>query len=159
MSKELEALENIRKLFIGSPIDLSQQLDLIETALKRLEVYENYNINLNETDDVDKALELKTRIIIVDKVMDTQERLLASVSADEIRILSSVLNSQTRNLKKKLKALDIIKNKKVNVRAIFKSSKMKEELQLNSYNNQTDTQEEDLTIEEYNLLKEVLKNG
>ena len=33
----LEALENIRKLFIGSPIDLSQQLGIIETALKDYE--------------------------------------------------------------------------------------------------------------------------
>ena len=31
----LEALENIKKLFVGSPIDLSQQFDIIETALQR----------------------------------------------------------------------------------------------------------------------------
>lgn len=34
MSKELEALENIKSLFAGSPIDLSQQFEIIETALK-----------------------------------------------------------------------------------------------------------------------------
>ena len=38
MSKGLEVLENIRTLFIGSPIDLSQQLNSIEKELKALEI-------------------------------------------------------------------------------------------------------------------------
>ena len=44
MSKELtplEALNNIKNLFIGSPIKPTQQFEIIETALKRLEKYDN----------------------------------------------------------------------------------------------------------------------
>lgn len=155
MSKELEMINHLITgiQYINqdeSPAFISQyeeELSIIESALKRLEVYENYNINLNETDDVDKALELNTRITIVDKVMDTQERLLASVSADEIRILSSVLNSQIRNLKKKLKALEIIKKKEVNVRFLISCKTLEE------YNCVIS---DHLTQEEYDLLKEVL---
>lgn len=129
MSKELtplEALERIKKHLpilypeecgfdnvngcFGPINECQYELDIIESALKRLEVYETFDL-LDEKDDVDKLTDIKGKLTYVEKVMDTQERLLASVSSDEIRILSSVLNSQTRNLKKKLKALEIIKNK------------------------------------------------
>ena len=66
------------------------------------------------------------------------------------------------NIDKKLRALEIIKNKKVNVRAFLKSCHYKDsDTQLNAYNSQCcDWQEmesKELTREEYDLLVEVLK--
>ena len=112
MNKELtplEALERIKSHYNDKVcVDVLDDFDIIETALKRLAVYETFGL-LDEKDDVDKLTDIKGKLTYVDRVMDTQERLLASVSSDEIRILNSVLNSQIRNLKKKLKALEIIK--------------------------------------------------
>jgi len=44
MSKSLEALENIKNLFIGSPINLSKQLDIIEKELKVIEIIGNHKL-------------------------------------------------------------------------------------------------------------------
>lgn len=62
------------------------------------------------------------------------------------------------NVAKRLKALEIIKNKRVNVRAFLKCCQMEDGLTI--YNNQCDDKQEkeskELTQEEYDLLKEVL---
>ena len=50
MNKEktpLQALNNIKNLFIGSPINQSQQFEIIETALKRLEKIDNTTTKMN----------------------------------------------------------------------------------------------------------------
>jgi len=44
----LEALENLRMLFMGSPIDLSHHLNIIETALKVLEIIKNKRVNIED---------------------------------------------------------------------------------------------------------------
>ena len=152
MNKELSPLEALEKITNYKCSSMSEKIEckeIIKTALKRLKIYENYDIDLDETDDVEKTLKLNARITIVNKVMDTQERLLTSVSSDEIRILSSVLNSQIKNLKKKLEALEIIKLKQVNIFIFLHSG------DLETYN---DIVEDDrkLTQQEYDLLKEAL---
>ena len=43
-----EALNNIEKLFIGSPINLTQQFEIIEKDLDRLEKLEKENQKLND---------------------------------------------------------------------------------------------------------------
>ena len=55
MSKGLEALENIKSLFVGSPIDMSQQFDIIETALKD---YEKLKAQDKFVDEVWKSADL-----------------------------------------------------------------------------------------------------
>ena len=72
------------------------------------------------------------------------------------------LSNEYRIIEKSLKALEIIKNKKVNVRAFLKSCSYKDiDTQLKVYNAQCcDWQEmesKELTQKEYELLKEMLK--
>lgn len=66
--------------------------------------------------------------------------------------------ADVNNVAKRLKALEIIKNKRVNVRAFLKCCQMEDGLTI--YNNQCDDKQEkeskELTQEEYDLLKEVL---
>lgn len=105
MSKELQALEalnNIKNLFIGSPINPAQQFEIIETALKD---YEH----------------------------SQQQRELYFKQAKELKSIEL-------DNKKKLKALEIIK-KKI--------------LDMDYFNIIADRC--NLTYQEYNLLKEVLK--
>ena len=69
---------------------------------------------------------------------------------------------ECKTIEKSLKALEIIKDKKVNVRAFLKSCFYKDiDTQLNVYNSQCNDKEmmesKELTKEEYELLKEVLK--
>lgn len=113
MSKELKALNDMLEYLLTydefNEKRHKHNANIIETALKRLEVYETFGLLDEKYDDVDKLTDIKGKLTYVDRVMDTQERLLASVSSDEIRILNSVLNSQIRNLKKKLKGLEILK--------------------------------------------------
>lgn len=172
MSKELEALENIKsdleyitRLDYVDPIVRGEvrdelykiyhrelpELDLIENALKRLEVYETFGLLDEKYDDVDKLTDIKGKLTYVDRVMDTQERLLASVSSDEIRILNSVLNSQIRNLKKKLKAFEIIRDK---ICVGFFLDINNEYIYVLKLKN--DKHFMQITKEEYDLLKEVL---
>ena len=65
----------------------------------------------------------------------------------------------TAIIAKELKALEIIKEKRVNVRAFLKCCHIEDGLTI--YNNQCDDKQEkeskELTKEEYDLLKEVLK--
>ena len=162
MNKELDALRKIEDFIVNIYDDFgikheecrdtrnyirhSFNINIIEAELKRLEIYENHGIDLDETDDVEKAIKLNAEITIADKVMNTQERLLTSISSDEIRILSSVLNSQIKKLKNKLKALEIIKEK--GVLSVY--------LDFYGCHLVVNNTVFDITPEEYKLLKEVL---
>lgn len=171
MTKELEALDSIMvslaeyKEYAIDKLptkakEIREENDddflIIETALKRLAVYETFGL-LDEKDDVDKLTDIKGKLTYVDRVMDTQERLLASVSSDEIRILNSVLNSQIRNLKKRLKALEIILTKDINVGAfrklVFGRVPLTDKEKLDYWN---DIHNNKITMEEYELLEEVM---
>ena len=153
MSKELTPLEALRELFrlaYGWKTEPTKDYDyyrIIETTLKRLEVYETFGLLDEKYDDVDKLTDIKGKLTYVDRVMDTQERLLASVSSDEIRILSSVLDSQIRKLKKKLKAFDIIKEQEM--LSVFEEKGM--------YYLVFNTIAVEITKDKYDLLKEELE--
>lgn len=56
MSKELEALENIKNLFIGSPIDMSNEFEIIELAIKRAQHYINSYATLTRHIEVANTL-------------------------------------------------------------------------------------------------------
>lgn len=86
-------------------------------------------------------------ITTIDKVMDTYQRLLGSVNADEIKILSSVLKSQITKLENKLKALKIIADKCIDV------------LHLNrcrTYGSYRNKSYDNVSLEEYNFLRKIL---
>lgn len=81
MNKELtplEALENIRTLFIGSPIDLSQQFAIIKTALIEREelglfkvVFEMRYKNHEELENYFKVMEMELKALkIIKKYQD-----------------------------------------------------------------------------------------
>ena len=81
MSEELsplKALKNIRTLFIGSPINLSQQLNIIETALKEHELMKQIRItarfDLAQVNKEHKALEIIKELILEDLVFDDKEQ-------------------------------------------------------------------------------------
>ena len=120
MSKELTPLEAL-DFIKTSPyrnwkgkvntieFNFETEIKIIENALKRLAVYENYGINLKPEDDVDNLTNLNGKLTYIDKVLDTQQRLIMSVSSEEINILSKVFTSQVKKVRKELKALEIIK--------------------------------------------------
>lgn len=120
MSKELEALENLRQWVLGEYNDDIKERNAYEIVEKELKEYEN--------------LQLKHRSM-QDAVLDDF---------------------------KKLKALEIIKNKRVNVRCLTVyclklNDTYKDYLDVFNYcDNCWDLGEILLTSEEYNLLKEVL---
>ena len=103
-------------------------------------------------------------IAAIDALVDTYE---TRIAADDyfLRDIKYYIEGKTftaENLLKSLRALEIIKSKKVNVRAFLKSCSYKDiDTQLNVYNSQCcDWQEresKELTREEYELLKEILK--
>lgn len=120
MSKELEASKRIRKLLENKYglLIYADDLDLIETALKRLENYE-------QNEDFNKDV-----------------------------LNYAFLNEQDKI--KKLKALDIIKEKKVNV-LMFICYANSGKNGFKMYNQAMENEEWRLTQEEFDLLKEVLE--
>ena len=153
MSKELtplEALENIKKLFIGSSINLSKQFDIIEKALKDhtkiKELFEKFGI--------EDVYNLEVRLMnyeLGEKVLKDYGLTLAEFRR------ACLTYTQFKNCKadKNLKALVIIKEKEIDVYLLSGCKKVSQ------YNNSVDLYEipnkRHLTQEEFNLLKEVLK--
>ena len=97
MSKELESLENIKNLFVGSPIDLSQQFEIIEKALKE---YEGFQIvfklsNRNEGKKVHdnlKALEIIKNHKLLNYVLKNEKcAKMYHLSQEDIDLLKVVL--------------------------------------------------------------------
>jgi len=155
MSKELEALKFIKNVEVEIGNDLN-------TATKVFELNHEYN---KAFDIVEKALKeyemmKQIKIIVVDKKISdddldklkNQRVFVGNLEQCEIK---SLFDERTQ---KQLKALEIIKEKNVNVRAFRKVLLMKQndDVKLMAYNSQNDKYEDDLTQEEYDLLKEVL---
>lgn len=155
MRKALQALENIKSLFVGSPIDLSQQFDIIETALKRLEVLDNIQSKplealkrLNEFRFEYEDYEMceTTDYMIVENALKHHEHNMTTI----IPNLVKTTEEQSRVIeehKKELKALEIIK-KYINV---------DEDENGLHWLNLIGCASIGITQEEYDLLKEVLK--
>lgn len=150
MSKELEALEIIKNaptIYVGCASDIytrySHECKIIETALK------------------DYELMKQTKIIIADKKISdndldklkNQRMFVGNLEQCEVKQLFDKENQ------KKLKALEIIKRKRVNVRAFLKCCHTIDGLLI--YNGQCDNsnavESKELSQKEYDLLKEVLK--
>ena len=130
MSRELEALENIKKLFIGSPIDLSQQFGIIENALKEKE----------EWDELENMFPHgKTSI----------RSLMIILTQLDIKDSDTLLN--------KLKALEIIKRKPFILPTVLMFETYEEYFEeYGEWNEEKD--DTCYTKEEFDLLREVL-NG
>ncbi len=131
MSKELEALNEIKEKYKNDN-GLLRRLNVIETALKKLEVYdmvEKLPMPKVEVLDDNKISYVGHNIVITDKEQFDKDQ-------------------------KKLKALEIIKEKKVEFSFLYKSDTVEE------YNSWLwaiiDHKVYTLVQEEYELLKEVL---
>ena len=135
MNKELEALEVIKHTTdLDRPNELNgykEELDLIETALKRLEGYENHTTF--------------TMVYQINALWDENEELRKRLN--EMYELQEKYYLDQR----KLQALEIIKEKEVNVFIFLHSG------DLETYNDMVEENRK-LTQEEYNLLKEVLED-
>ena len=133
MSKELtplEALENIKTLFIGSPIELSKQFETIETALKHYEE----GIKNSKTYVPHSAK---------NALFDLQCLAMKNTHRDFWRLPEQLAN----DVKKELKALEIIKSKEM--LSLFKDISGKCFIVFN-------TTAIEIPKEEYYLLKEAL---
>jgi hypothetical protein len=138
MSKELQALEGIVFYLNASNEPKShyfKKIEIIKTALKEHEVMKQtkFIVSINKFSDAD-----------LDKLKN--QRMISNLEPCEIKPL---FDEETQ---KKLKAFEIIKEKEVDVRGINVSSAA------NEYNNWFSKRlKNDLTQEEYDLLKEVLQ--
>jgi len=139
MSKELsplEALNDLREVKGWNDDEFNKRLDIIETALKKHELLKNTKIIVADKKITDDDLEkLKCESMIVGN------------SQCEIKPL---FDEETLN---KLKALEIIKEKQVNVGAFYVFDNLE---QYNGYCEMVGGCKK-LTQEEFDLLKEVLK--
>ena len=143
MSKELEALD---RLYCAGRLDLDYVLDgkqnqdykIIETALKEYEFMKQTKIIVSDKKISDGDLEkLINQGIIVGNLEQSK--------------IEPLFDNETQN---KLKALEIIKNKQVNVCYLFQCKSLR---QYNFIYKGTNQSELCLTQEEYDLLKEALK--
>ena len=143
MSKELEALD---RLYCAGRLDLdyvlngkqNQDYKIIETALKEYEFMKQTKIIVSDKKISDGDLEkLINQGIIVGNLEQSK--------------IEPLFDNETQN---KLKALEIIKNKQVNVCYLFQCKSLR---QYNFIYKGTNQSELCLTQEEYDLLKEALK--
>ena len=130
MSKELKALERIKDFMSKNAVHWKQDISMIETALK------DYN-NLLEKYDFKDIKEL-----------------------DDFLNKHRFIHQEQLDNKKKLKALEIIKDKGVDIKDLYKVlsfylSHPDCELKEYIYYNSLKTEKERLTEQEYSLLKEV----
>ena len=145
MNKELEVLNDLRSWFTIHDENAQRDLNIIETALK------------------DYELMKQTKIIVADKKISNddleklknQRMLVGSLEQCEIKPLFD------KETQKKLKALEIIKEKKVDIKDLYKTLSfylMHPDCELKEYiyYNSLKTAEERLTEDQYDLLKEVL---
>lgn len=85
-----------------------KQFDRDYTYIDYAKTLEDFGISITDN-EVENALATNARLTIVDKVMDTQERLIQSVSSAEIEVLNRIHCWQVKKLKKDMTALDILK--------------------------------------------------
>lgn len=159
MSKELEALNKIVDTYYIDNMD--KEISIIETSLKRLEIVEEENKLLRENNenldeiyyDTWYACErLKERcdyaLMFVDDVyclVNTKDNKFDVIDTYEVKS-NRIIDNGTQN---KLKALEIIKEKQVNVFVLLHIG------DLETYNDMI-ADNRNLTQEEYDILKDVL---
>ena len=164
MSKELKALKWARRYEWANP-KLKEKLDTIETALKRLKTVEEENkllkennANLDDTyfdtwyacerlkENSDYALMFAHGNYYL---VNTKDNKFDAIDSYKIKNYGIIDNGT----QKKLKALEIIKNKRVDVRYLFQCKSLRDYNYIYKGTNQSELC---LSKEEYNLLKEVL---
>ena len=95
----LEALKNIKNLFVGSPIDLSKQLDIIEIALHEKNNLERkldeYALALKDRNEQLKALEIIKEHKLLNYVIKNPKcAAMYHLTNEEIKILEEVSKSE-----------------------------------------------------------------
>ena len=101
----LEALENIKSLFVGSPIDLSQQFDIIEKELNDNHFYKHMISKVCDFMGLD--------IIPFEDLVETENAMINYICENECFRVEAATN------KNKLKALEIIKEHGVDIAEII----------------------------------------
>lgn len=143
MSKDLtplQALKRIKSHYNDKVcIDILEDFDLIETALKRLEKNDNTRLIIVGNPSPDESVVEKTY---------KQGMFISNLEQCEIKPLFE------EETEKKLKALEIINNKQVDMKELLGFFEWGEGF---SYYNEYRRKEEKLTQEEYKILKEVLE--
>lgn len=157
MSKELEALERIKTLSKArgmlNYLEIIEKFELIEKALKRIDFLERVNKDLNNSENkLNKIIE--NRIVYNDYNFQSIKKFVACKSCQyyENEKCMNKYDCFWLDLERKLKALEIIKEKDVDVIAL------KISINLKQYNCKEDGRCP-LTQEEYDLLKEVFNYG
>lgn len=157
MSKQLtplEALEDLkclREICLGSS-NFDKRIEIIETALKRLEEIDKYNI----ASGVGKSLEIIKYNLSEDGTSDLPEALeKVCIACLKLAMLELKLGKDQLALKK-LKALEIIKEKRPDTHFLFSCDSEKEynEFQAKRYGDYASCIH--LTKEQFDLLKEML---
>lgn len=173
MSKELTSLKALNDLidYLESEhLDLSKEdhvverKEIIETALKRLEIVEEENKLLRENNENLDEIYYDTwyacerlkesryyTLMFVDDVyclVNTKDNKFDVIDTYKVKS-NRIIDNGTQN---KLKALEIIKKKEVDIQTLKRTNNA---FEYNSYVSKG-LGEKDLTQEEYDLLKEVL---
>lgn len=177
MSKELEALQEIRKYSgktivksvwsdnngYSKTITINDLCDIIETALKRIDYLERVNKNLQESKD--KLIEERNNKIIEHRIVYDGYNFQSIKKFVACKSCQYYENEKCMNkddcfwldLERKLKALEIIKEKDVQIGLLKGILHADESLHTASYyNSYFSATYRHLTQEEFDLLREVL---
>ena len=159
MNKGLKALKDIRKVFIENEYITNEDLDkfdIIETELKRIDFLERVNKDLSNSNH--KLIEERVNKVIEHRIVYEDYNFQSIKKFVACKDCQYYENEKCMNkgdcfwldLERKLKALEIIKEKRVNVDLFYYSKNLED------YNRNITTNNRLLTQTEFDLLKEVL---